>query len=197
MFVAKNLRYLRNKYDFTQPYVSDKLGYKSYTTVQKWESGDAEPTLKKFYELSKLYNVDMNTLYTVDLENEEVELEHKKIPLIGTIAAGLPLLAEENIEDYFIVDSKVESSFALRVKGDSMINANIRNGDIVFIREQPDVENGEIAAVLVDNEATLKRVYKADGSLILQPENDDYKPLVLNGGNVKILGKMLALLSFK
>lgn len=122
----------------------------------------------------------------------------KRIPLLGTIACGEPILAEENLEGYVEAADEVEANFALRCRGDSMINARILDGDLVYIREQPDVENGEIAAVLIGDEATLKRVYKYPGQVVLQPENPQYPPLVYSGEQLqdfRILGKAVAFLS--
>lgn len=125
----------------------------------------------------------------------------KKIPLIGTIACGEPILAQENIEDYVNMPANLDCTFALRCKGDSMINARILDGDIAFIREQPEVENGEIAAVMIDNEATLKRVYyyPEKSMLILKPENTAYQDFIYINeelNNIKILGKAIAFLSY-
>jgi repressor LexA len=102
----------------------------------------------------------------------------KKVPLVGKIACGTPITAEENIEDYVDVPEDVYADFALICQGDSMINARIHDGDIVYIRMQPEVENGEIAAVFIDGEATLKRVYYQKGRIILQPENNSYPPMI-------------------
>jgi repressor LexA len=117
----------------------------------------------------------------------------KKLPVIGTIAAGTPIFAQENIESYEYVPDNFHADFCLRVKGDSMINARILDGDIVYIRKQPDVNNGEIAAVLIDNEeATLKRVYKLNGTIILRAENPNYKDIIItkkDSKDVRILGK--------
>ena len=117
----------------------------------------------------------------------------QKIPRIGMIACGDPLLAQQNIEGYDNVPEYVKCDFTLVCRGDSMINARIFDGDIVCIREQPEVENGEIAAVLIDSEeATLKRVKIFDDHIVLEPENPMYKPLVFWGeemNNVRILGK--------
>ena len=121
-----------------------------------------------------------------------------KVPLLGTIACGEPILAEENIEDYINMPEKAKGTFALRCKGDSMINARIFDGDIVFIREQPEVENGEIAAVLIEDEATLKRVYKTENSIELRPENPTFKPLYYQKeemNKVRILGKAVGFYS--
>lgn len=119
--------------------------------------------------------------------------ETYKVPRIGTIACGEPILAEENIEGYEDVPSNIHCDFTLRCKGDSMINARIFDGDIVYIRQQDEVESGEIAAVLIDGtEATLKRVRIFDDHIILEPENPMYKPLVFWGeemNRVRIIGK--------
>lgn len=128
-------------------------------------------------------------------------IEHAKfyeIPLLGDIACGSPILAEQNFLGTVKVDARFRVDFALICKGDSMINARIYNGDTVYIRQQPDVENGEIAAVLIDNEATLKRVYKFEDYIELRPENTNYDVLKYakeNASYIKILGKAVAFLS--
>lgn len=122
----------------------------------------------------------------------------KRVPLLGTIACGEPILAEENLDGYVEMAEEVTADFALRCRGDSMVNARILDGDLVFIRQQPDVENGEIAAVLIGDEATLKRVYKYPQQVVLQPENPKYPPLVYAGEQLqelRILGKAIAFLS--
>lgn len=122
----------------------------------------------------------------------------RKIPLLGTIACGEPILATENIECNIDIPDYIHADFALRCKGDSMVNARIMDGDIVYIRQQPDVENGEIAAVLIGDEATLKRVYKAENQVTLMPANDNYPPLVYTGAQldeVRIIGKAIAFTS--
>ncbi len=122
----------------------------------------------------------------------------KKIPLLGTIACGEPILAEENIDAYISIDENSDATFALKCKGDSMITARIFDGDVVYIRPQPDVENGEIAAVLIDNEATLKKVYKAQNKITLSPCNPMYADMVYTDeqlNQIKILGKAVAFTS--
>ena len=124
--------------------------------------------------------------------------EMRKIPLLGTIACGEPILATENIEEYISIPKELAGDFALACKGDSMINARIFDGDIVYIRQQDTVENGEIAAVLIDGEATLKRVRLFPDHIALEPENPMYKPLVYwneEMNNVRILGKAVAFTS--
>lgn len=120
------------------------------------------------------------------------------IPLVGTIACGEPLLAEENLDGVVPIPEYIHADFGLRCKGDSMVGARILDGDIVCIRQQPDVEDGEIAAVLIDGEATLKRVYKIPGRLQLRPENPSFPVLEYTGPEleqVRILGKAVYFIS--
>ena len=144
-------------------------------------------------------NKNSKTLHSVSkIENLIPLPKTKKVPLVGTIACGTPITAVENIEDYIDMSEDVRADFALRCKGDSMINARIFDGDIVYIRQQPDVENGEIAAVLIDDEATLKRVFKHKDSLELRAENPTFPPLYYEGSEletIRILGKAVAFLS--
>lgn len=125
------------------------------------------------------------------------------VPRLGTIACGEPILAQENIEDYDEVPETIECDFTLKCQGDSMIGARINDGDIVYIHVQPEVENGEIAAILVGDiaelsEATLKRVYFYSNQIVLQAENPKYQPYVFSGeemNKVRIIGKAVAFLS--
>ena len=117
-------------------------------------------------------------------------------PLLGTIACGTPITAIENADEYVPVPADVKCDFALRCQGDSMINARILDGDIVYIKAQPQVENGEIAAVLIDGEATLKRFKKIGNVIMLFPENAAYEPIIVDEkSDVKIIGKAVAYLS--
>lgn len=123
------------------------------------------------------------------------DLQKKKVPILGDIACGEPIYADELHGDYIICD--VDADFALTCKGDSMMGARIHDGDLVFIRNQSEVENGSIAAVIINDEATLKRVYyyPEQQKLILNPENPAYAPLVFVGeelSDVRILGKAVA-----
>ena len=125
------------------------------------------------------------------------EAEVRKLPLVGQIAAGGPLLAEQNVEDYLAVPAPLArgaDEFLLRVRGDSMINAGILDGDFVVVRRQEEARNGEIAAVLVGDdesadEATVKRFYREDGRVRLQPENDALQPTY--PAHVQVLGKVV------
>ena len=116
------------------------------------------------------------------------------IPLIGSVAAGQPILAQENIENYFPVPSDLlpnQEAFMLRVKGESMINAGIFNGDQIIVAQQDTAENGDIIVALMDDSATVKRFYREDDHVRLQPENDTMEPIITT--DVQILGKVIGL----
>ena len=120
------------------------------------------------------------------------------VPLVGTVAAGQPLLAVENIETYFPVPAEFmpnEQSFMLRVKGDSMVNAGIFDGDQVLVKQQTSAENGDIVVALVEDSATVKTFYKEDGYYRLQPENDYMDPILVQD-NLQILGKVFGVFRF-
>lgn len=120
-----------------------------------------------------------------------VRTEMVSIPVIGQVAAGLPILAEENIESYFPVPADMVptgESFALKVKGDSMVNAGIYNGDQIFVKCCQTANNGDTVVALVDDSATVKTFYKEDGHIRLQPENDSMEPIIVD--NCQILGKV-------
>ena len=116
------------------------------------------------------------------------------VPIIGQVAAGQPLLAVENIENYFPIPTEFmpnAETFMLKVKGDSMINAGIFNGDKILVQKQSDAQNGDIVVALVDDSATVKTFYKEDGHFRLQPENDTMDPIIVD--HVDILGKVIGL----
>lgn len=164
--------------------------------LSKWENDTAEPNLYALKYLLDFYGVSFDDL----IDNQDmIEELNRGIPIVGTIAAGTPVLAEENIEDYFVIDNRVNADFGLKVKGDSMINANIFDGDIVFIRQQPVLENGEIGAILLDDEATLKRFSKTENGIILQAENPSMTdwPRIYTDGNIRVLGKLVGVYSKK
>lgn len=196
--LVKNLIFYLKKLDLTQTEFAREMGYPE-TTVSNWFNKNTYPRPDKIQEMANYFGVRRTDL----TENNEVQQEPlknaKSIPIIGTIAAGTPILAEENIVDYFLIDSRVHADFGLTVKGESMINANIFDGDIVFIRKQPTLENGEIGAILLDNEATLKRFSKTANSVILQAENPSMTdwPRVYTDGNIRVLGKLVGVYSKK
>lgn len=133
---------------------------------------------------------------TIDLDTERTVHRSKKapyIPILGTIAAGIPIEAQEDIQGYIAPEAGTRATFALRVKGDSMVNVPILDGDLVLIHQQSDVDDGEIAAVLVDNSATIKRFYRHSNGVELRPANDTMKAMFYTGidcENIRILGKV-------
>lgn len=119
-----------------------------------------------------------------------------EVPVLGRVAAGQPILAVENIEGYVAVDktwAKGENIFALKVQGESMINAGIYNGDFVIVKKQPTSENGEIVVALINDEATVKRFYKTDNEITLKAENPNISPFVYHKGdaNISVIGKVI------
>lgn len=168
------------------------------SAISQYLSGEYEAKQENIYLMSKPLNVNPAWLMGFDVPMVGDEI-NRGIPIVGTIAAGTPILAEENIEDYFVIDNRVNADFGLKVKGDSMINANIFDGDIVFIRQQPVLENGEIGAILLDDEATLKRFSKTENGIILQAENPNMTdwPRIYTDGNIRILGKLVGVYSKK
>ncbi len=124
--------------------------------------------------------------------------EMVNVPIVGTVAAGQPILAQENIENYFPIPSEYmpnEQSFMLRVKGESMINAGILNGDCVLVKQQPTASNGDIVVALIDDSATVKTFYREEGHIRLQPENDSMDPIIVED-DIQILGKVFGVFRF-
>lgn len=117
-----------------------------------------------------------------------------KVPLVGNVAAGSPILAQECIEEYITFDVGQDSGecFALRVRGESMLNAGILPGDVVVVHQQQDARNGEIVVALFEDEATVKTLLRKDGKIWLMPENPDYQPI--DGSNAEIIGRVTAVI---
>lgn len=194
--VGEKIKNRREFLKLSQQDIADYVGVNK-SSISRWEQGEIKNMgIDKLRRLSEILQVDSMQIVNnndFDIFVKPTDYNTKSIPLIGTIAAGTPILATENIEEYFNIDSSVKCDFALRIKGDSMINVGIHDKDIVFIKKQSTLENGEIGAILIKDEATLKRFYKADGHYILQPENNELSPILVND-EVQILGKYVACL---
>lgn len=201
MNIGDYIKKLRKENGYSQEELGRLLGVQR-AAVNKWESGTVKnlkrETIKK---LSEIFSVDPSSFIDNDYMSYTNIIPMPKmnrIPIIGTIACGTPILAAENLEGETAIPEDVNADFALRCKGDSMIDARIHNGDIVYIRQQPTVENGEIAAVLIDEEATLKRVYISANTITLVACNPKYQPFVYSGeqlNQIHILGKAVAFTS--
>lgn len=191
MTIGKRIKTRREQLGLSAEYVAKKLG-KNKATVYRYESDEIENLPITVLEpLAKILRV--SPAYLMGWE-PIIQHKTKKVPLLGTIAAGEPVIAQEEHEVYMEISKNIEVDFCLRVKGDSMIDARILDGDLVFVRQQPVVENGEIAVILIDNEVTLKRFYKNDGGVILKPENSNYQPRYFTKKDfkdIRILGKAI------
>ena len=136
----------------------------------------------------------------IEIMDENFNLTRREVvhvPIVGSVAAGQPILAVENIESYFPVPAEMmpnHESFMLKVKGESMINAGIFDGDQVLVQKQPTAENGDIVVALIDDSATVKTFYKEADHIRLQPENDAYDPIILT--DCMILGKVFGVFRF-
>lgn len=161
------------------------------SSISRYLKGDYVPKQLKVTILADALHVNAGWLFSgvqqkeTDYSNIKniVHIELKKVPLLGTIAAGKPILCDEHIELLLPCDANLNADFALRVHGDSMIDVSYFDGDIVFIHQQPVVEDGQIAAVRIDDSATLKRFYKIPGGCMLLPENAKYKAMTFTSEN--------------
>ena len=182
------LKHLRKSENMNQLELANAIGV-SRSTIGMYESGQREPDFETMEAIADYFNVSMDYLLgkspdkLVDniFKYDNISpVRLKRFPMLGEIACGEPIYAAEDKKSYVMADMDIHADFCLIAKGDSMINARICDGDIVFIREMPIVENGEIAAVIIDDEATLKRwyYYKEDNKLMLVADNPKYAPLV-------------------
>lgn len=204
MEIGKLLKQRRLELKLTLEEVGNFVGV-GKSTVKKWEDGyianmkrDKIASLAKVLEISPAIIMGLETEINYEYNNIIPVPNMNRIPLLGNIACGEPILAEENIECDIDIPEDISADFALRCKGDSMIDARILNGDIVYIKQQPTVNNGEIAAVLINDEATLKKVYLSGDTLTLLACNSSYEPFVYSGAeleNIKILGKAVGFTS--
>lgn len=207
MTLGDKIRAAREAADLTQEELGKKCGT-TKQTIYKYEIGKiTNIPLDRLEKIADIVGVTTTSLLgwqpeerpSTPLPSNILPMpEMRKIPLLGTIACGAPVLADEHIEGQVDIPVNIHADFALTCKGDSMINARIFDGDIVYIRQQDTVENGEIAAVLIETEATLKRVRLFDDHISLEPENPMYKPIVFwneEMNEVRILGKAVAFTS--
>ena len=176
----------------------------SRSAYTEWKAGRSRAFIKRIDDIARVLDVTPEYLLNGDGETAAAPLnliqlpETKKVPLLGDIACGEPITAIENIQDFVTVPMHIAADMALVCKGDSMTGARIYDGDIVYIRQQESVENGEIAAVLIGDEATLKRVFIRKDHIVLMPDNPKYTPLIYIGSemeSVRIIGKAVAFTS--
>lgn len=199
---SKNLKYQLNIHKKTQADIVNDLNITS-STVSDWVNGKKYPRMDKVQILADYLGILKSDLVEdksnddSDYINNIYKIDKIKLPFLGKVACGEPIYASEDRESYIMVGTDIQADFCLQCKGDSMINARIHDGDIVFVRKQDIVNNGEIAVVIIDDEATLKRFYyyKEQNMVILRPENNKYQDIVLTGeelDKVKVIGKAVA-----
>ena len=193
MFIGQNIKYLRTKNDMTLNELSQMLGYKSLSTIQKWEGGIAQPPLKKVGEMAKIVKIDIDDLTNKDLQKPLPPDDNRtlavRIPVVGDVAAGVPIEAIEDVIDFEEIPSDMAKKgefFGLKIKGNSM-EPLIRENDVVIVRQQSDAETGDIVIVRIDgNSAACKRLRKyADGALELISLNPSYEPMYFDREQVE------------
>lgn len=210
-----NLKELRIAKKVSQQMLANHLNI-SRSTISMWETGSCQPDNNTLVKIAEYFDVSVDFLLGRTMSDQaNCDVIHSNLPsnvlpmpkmvkkpMLGDIACGEPILAVQNIEDYVDVPEHIRCDFVLRCKGDSMIDARIFDGDYVYIQQQERVEDGQIAAVLVDDagesEATLKRVYITDEEITLMPDNRAYRPKTYRHeemNQVRIIGRAVAFTS--
>ena len=209
MEIGERIKKRREELGMSQSELAEKVGYTSRSSIAKVETNANGMTQSKIVKFASALETTPSYLMGWEddegnsslADNDDYEkyglktIQLKKFRVLGEIACGQPIYANEEYETYIEASCDIKADFCLIARGDSMINARIFDGDVVFIRNQPDVENGEIAAVIIDDEATLKRVFKHENRVELRPENPMHKSLNYEGeelNHIRILGKAVA-----
>ena len=206
--LSERIRKLRKEKGMSLEQLAEMIGT-SRQTVHRYETGViANIPHEKIEALAKALettpsslmgweeNIDISSFNNITVANIS-SASTKKLPVLGNVACGEPIFASEDQGYYVKANADISADFCLTARGDSMINARIFDGDLLFVRKQESVDDGEIAVVLIDDEATVKRVYfnREDGILTLMPENPTYKPMRYMGSQldrIRILGKVVS-----
>ncbi len=198
MSIAENIKRIRQEHGLSQAELGRIAGV-SDKAVSTWELGIKTPRMGAVEKMSVYFGIPKSAIVD-DVQPAPQPIppgfdpppRMYKVPLIGSIACGTPILAQQNIDGHVDVPEDIRCDFSLVCHGDSMVDAGIHDKDVVYIRSQPEVENGEIAAVRIGEEATLKRVYYQPGTLTLVAANAAYAPMIYAGQEleeVRIEGK--------
>lgn len=191
--IGQRIRRKREELGITQEELGQRIGFKSRSSLNKIEAGERSLTQSKIKAIADALGVTPS--FIMGWTDYGTPVAAQTIPMLGEIACGSPIYTNQEYSVVIPAGSPISCDFCLRAKGDSMINARIQDGDIVFLKSQSIVENGEIAAVVIDDECTLKRVYLQSGRIILMPENPNYEPIIFVGeemDHVHIIGKAVA-----
>ncbi len=196
---STRLKQLRLENDLLQKELADKVNIKR-TTLAGWESGSRTPELNSAQILADYFKVSLDYLLGKSDYREPLPPgawpvgPQARVPVLGVIRAGQPILADENIIGYEYADAETVKNgefFFLRVAGDSMA-PRIQDGYLVLVRKQEDVTDGDVTVVIVDGEnATVKRVYRTNGTLVLRPDNPQYEPVIIDKNSVRIIGRVV------
>lgn len=199
MSISKRIKTRRQELGISVEELADRIN-KNKATIYRYEKGDIGKVPYDILEpLSEALDVSIGYLLGSEDTIEERPLPSNltpitkvnRIPVVGSIAAGKPILATENIDSYLLLGQEYKADFALKIMGDSMIDVGINDGDLALIIKDKPIINGDIYAVLVDGDATLKKVYKNDDYLTLQPCNSKYEPIMVKEeDNPYIIGKL-------
>ncbi len=202
--LGERIKKLRTERGLSLGQLADSIGT-SRQTVFRYENGTITniPT-EKLEGLAHALGVSPSQLMGWESENSSLNyikgaegVKSVKLPLLGNVSCGEPIFATESYDRYISAGAELGADFCLRAKGDSMINARIFDGDVLFVRKQDSVDDGDIAVVLIEDEATVKRVYydRENGILTLVPENPTYKPMRFTGSRlnqIRIIGKVIS-----
>lgn len=175
--IGKNIRYLRKSSGYSQEQLARKIGI-TQGSISQWENEITEPDTRTLVKLAQIFNVPMDSFLSEapHRELDSIRVIRNAVPILGAIPCGKLNTSDQNPDGYADLPDGVHADFALRCEGNSM-TPTLVDGDIVLIRQQPEVENGQIAAVNVDGETTLKRVYVRESGLLLMGDNPSYQPI--------------------
>ena len=197
MGIPDNIKRLRVTHGLTQSELG-KIAGVSDKAIWTWENGTAEPRMGAIQKIADHFNIKKSDLIEDHSSNPDLTgvtnisfPASRPIPILGDICAGEGTWCEENFEGHFFIDSSVKADFCVRVRGDSMVDAGIFNGDLAFIKKTYDYTNGKIYAVRInsDCEAVLKKVFWQDDTIILNPCNADYEPIVTDAEGMTVIGE--------
>ena len=196
MTVAENIKKIREQFNLTQAELGEIAGV-SDKAVWTWENGTAEPRLGAVQKIAEHFGITKGSIIDdeSDLPPNILTPAAYPLPILGTICAGDGILCEENFDGFFFVDNSIRASYCLHVHGDSMMDAEIYDEDIVFIRKDFEYEDGKIYAVVygAQQDAVLRKIYRDGSKVILTPCNSSYKPLVMDPDDIFIIGECVGM----